>query len=116
MGNRKISPFGSNGLQNIQASSINSSTSHLNYRNPFGSKLKQNRYSPIANKSFGDLSTTSLIYSNKHKMGPRVGSHALNSDMRSNGKMFHRMKRKTDSLRSSSLVSKKLFFIFSSNF
>lgn len=73
--NRRMSGVGaSNGLQNIQASSISSSTSHLNYHNPFSSTVKKPRPIQMRNQSFQDLGSRSMMSGNMG-MGRRTGSH-----------------------------------------
>ena len=112
MSNKKMKGLGSNGLQNIQASSINSSVSHLNYHNPFGSSMKKNRNPLKGASSFANMSTTSLIYSNRNKSIQRSGSQMYNGRGFSGSNLNFKVKNNIDNLRSSSLVS-KVFLICS---
>lgn len=74
-GTRRMSGVGgSNGLQNIQASSISSSTSHLNYHNPFSSTVKKPRGNQMRNQSFQDLGSRSMMSGNG-AMNRRAGSN-----------------------------------------
>lgn len=110
-----MAELGSNGLNNVRASSINSSTSHLNYHNPFGAKMKFKRNSGLKGRSFGNLSTSSLVY-NSRGGGNRVGSQVFRNQQKFdflegksvNGRFqpFNKANMRNGSLRSSSVMGR----------
>lgn len=121
MASRRMTGLGSNGLNNIRSSSINSTTSHLNYHNPFGVKNKFRKVNPMKGRSFGDLSSSSMVYNPKNRNRNRVGSQIFGNGRKQdffdnkNGEnrfqQFPNKKISKGSLRSSSLVGKK-YLIF----
>jgi len=107
-------------LNNIRASSINSSTSHLNYHNPFGSKNNFKQSNPLKGRSFGDLSSSSLVYKTRKNIPKRVGSQVFGNNRQQeflqgksmNGRFapFNKKNMRNGSLRSSSVLGKFQFF------
>lgn len=113
LGSEKMMGLGSNGLSNIRASSINSTASHLNYRNPFGVKPHPRAKNPLKGRSYNNLSSSSLVYSSSNQR-KRVGSQVFSSNQnflegRSMGGRFQpfgQSKPRGANLRSSSLVGR----------
>jgi hypothetical protein len=115
MGSEKMMNLGSNGLNNIRSSSINSTTSHLNYRNPFGVKPQIAHKNPLKGRSYNNLSSSSLIYNSSNQGPKRVGSHVFSSNKNQNfadrgmGGRFQHFGNKNlrnGNIRSSSLVGR----------